>query len=68
MALRFFVLFFLAATNLALCTELLSCDDTCRRPQTNVRPQDLLTKEEDAIVNLRCFTACSGEVRLSYAK
>ena len=65
MALRFFVLFFLAATNLALCTELLSCDDTCQRPQ---RPQDLLAKEEDAIVNLRCFTACSGEVRLSYAK
>ena len=62
MALRFFVLFFLAATNLALCTELLSCDDTCQRPQ------DWLAKEEDAIVNLRCFTACSGEVRLSYAK
>ena len=64
MALRFFVLLFLAATNLALCTELLSCDGTCQRPQTNVWPQNLLAKEEDAIVDLRCFTACSGEVCL----
>ena len=65
MALRFngiFVLLLLAATNLARCTELPSCDGTCQRPQTNVWPQNLLVKEEESIVDLRCFTACSGEV------
>ena len=59
MALRFngiFVLLLLAATNLARCTELPSCDGTCQRPQ------NLLVKEEESIVDLRCFTACSGEV------
>ena len=58
MALRFngVVLLLLAATNLAHCTELPSCDGTCQRPQ------NLLAKQEESIVDLRCFTACNGEV------
>lgn len=64
MAVRLFTLLLFTVANVTLCVELLSSSATCQRPQVIVWPQNLLAREEDQIVELRCFTACSGEVRL----
>ena len=64
MAPKLFTLLFFTIANVALSAELLSHNATCQRPQVIAWPQNLLAREEDQIVELRCFAACSGEVRL----